>query len=768
MEEDNSGIDSIIDELKRKLQQAEEEKAARVQSRATTNTSTGINTNAGVQRTNQQQRDQNNSEGGGKSTSNGDGDEAVDDTCSHLSHPGSPLNNTGKTDRRSPRKSPTASRHIDKKIAAGSNNPSAHDASMPAPPAVHRECNTTAGSSANPSQCNMFDYIQQQDAAQAKFNRQVGADGISVEQYAVNFPQSSLRTGLGLYDFAVKTEPDLRYSQMDTSFFGYGGGGHINRMGGNNHGTSRFGRTNVGNINNSQRNPAGAGVGVGTSHGSRVGRGRGSLSSTFNSNMSSLGSHFMGPQGLGHNAMRGGSNLMDFDTGAGRAGVAGLGVGLQHASASAINAPFQTSNMQHQHMGLGLFGQNAMCGSHLPDLGLSVGGDGLAGFGTAGLPQNFFINPQLQMSHEHNPRQNTMGSSTMDSGPGNGVDSVPGNATSISTAAAGAEGPSDETSLNELADFLEVGDEDTDWIPLDHATIKKGKFLLNPELCMQCNDSPDVGKRKTFTPMESTLVFGTILPTCCPMWNKGRSGWDNNLRKNGVVEDLAEYYCCGRIDGGCQYSAWIGRTAGGLVVYESTDEFGRPHKHCGHSARPSHQNNRLTSLTVAQKEHIVKTYSTHVGREVICEEMLQQGLLSEEQLRDTPKVRRAIGDFVNDPGAKKKYFNHRWDNEPLTAAALATILESMAIDLNKEYVDEEAQHTRRFIDEPLDPAPDGATGGLRQDEWEKAYDPIGLATEQLFVADHNYGEGGDKSYILLLPKVRAVCNNPCHLTCFPH
>lgn len=83
-------------------------------------------------------------------------------------------------------------------------------------------------------------------------------------------------------------------------------------------------------------------------------------------------------------------------------------------------------------------------------------------------------------------------------------------------------------------------------------------------------------------------------------------------------------------------------------------------------------------------------------------------------------------------------------------------------------MDEEAQHTRRFIDEPLDPAPDGATGGNRQDEWEKAYDPIRLATERLFVADHNYGEGGDKSYILLLPKVRAVCNNPCHLTCFPH
>ena len=93
---------------------------------------------------------------------------------------------------------------------------------------------------------------------------------------------------------------------------------------------------------------------------------------------------------------------------------------------------------------------------------------------------------------------------------------------------------------------------------------------------------------------------------------------------------------------------------------------------------PASKKANSVSLTVAQKEHIIK----NVGKGTRVD--LYQGMrddpnidVSNSQINDVTKFKKAISQFLCNPSTKEKYFQHYWLRDTMTKEQVQEVLEAL-------------------------------------------------------------------------------------------
>jgi len=283
-------------------------------------------------------------------------------------------------------------------------------------------------------------------------------------------------------------------------------------------------------------------------------------------------------------------------------------------------------------------------------------------------------------------------------------------------------------------------------------------YKLNRQLSVYCKDSPPVGYRHPYSLKESEAIFGPerggkgILKKAFPAYHTLKQRMGDKMRnpETTVVEDLGYYYCDAKDNGqgGCQRQILICRCSGGILVYELTDDSGViGHNYAAHrEVSQSDKRKGPLSFTVKQKEFVLKEYGkagAH-NRVDVANLMSQDGLLSTEQKQNMANVRRQITDLTKN---KEKHFKHQWHTEIMNQAQLVEALDKLIVPNGIEGFINESRNPSTTLQPPNQGSLDSKTENYFLDT--DLYETLG---NKMVVLDHDYGDGGNKSYITFMPK----------------
>ena len=284
----------------------------------------------------------------------------------------------------------------------------------------------------------------------------------------------------------------------------------------------------------------------------------------------------------------------------------------------------------------------------------------------------------------------------------------------------------------ELIDLLLSQSQDRDWIPegMDHPFQSRNWVLNRDESVQLCQDTK-IGFRQPLTVAESKSFFGPYgtARRLCPLFkHMDRTKYNTTVGRvlmGKGVEDLEDIKCRCNL---CHVEVRLARIPGGLLVYEREDPTtGLPYRHnkTGHKNQSMDGKSTPMSLSFEQKEFVLERMGKQSCSQ-ICYDMLSDNSITKtaEQKKNSKALTSVISDWMSNPSTKEKYMKHEWRQEDFTNSEVNDILESLMESPN--------------------------TSPGHADFMDSSY--YQSMKKHLNVIQHDYGDGGDKKFVLFETK----------------
>ena len=284
-----------------------------------------------------------------------------------------------------------------------------------------------------------------------------------------------------------------------------------------------------------------------------------------------------------------------------------------------------------------------------------------------------------------------------------------------------------------VIEFLLNQSQDRDWIPtgIEHPFQNKN-WALNRDESVQLSQGPKIGSRQKLNVAESKAFYGPYgsVRRLCPLFSyEDRSRYGKTVSKGLIakgLEDLEVIYCPCK---SCHVQVKLCRVNGGLVIYERADPgTGLPYKHnkTAHKEHPMDGNSTPMSLSFEQKVFVLERMGKQSCTQ-ICYAMQADISITktDEQMKNSKILSGVISDWMSNPFTKDKYMQHEWRKEDFNNAEVNDILKSLMESSND-------------------------TSFGRSDFMDSSY--YQSMKKYLNVIEHDYGEGGNKKFVLFEAK----------------